>query len=228
MARESESHYRGEAGRKYQQEKRAVPVAAFPWVCRLRAEKFQPYTKPTDTVVEFGAGLGWNLAELKCARKIATDLENHLEGIGGVEFVGSSREIPRETADVVICHHVLEHVANPTEMLREARRVLKANGLLILHVPYEIEGRYRAFNPQEPNHHLYSWNVQTLGNLVITESFTLFEAGVKSFGYDRFAANLAVKFGLGELAYRGLRRLALLLRPGYEVKIIAKSQVAPR
>jgi SAM-dependent methyltransferase len=221
-----ENFYRGDAGLRYQQGKRAVPERAWPWVCRLRTEKFQPFVRPEDVVLELGTGLGWNLAELKCALKIATDLENHLPETlrEQIEFHPSSAAVPAESVDVVICHHVLEHIEKPTEMLAEAGRVLRRGGRLLLHVPFEKERRYRHFDPAEPNHHLYSWNVQTLGNLVSSAGLQIEKAGVVRFGYDRIAATLANHLKLGEPGFRALRASALLLIPAYEVRLHARKQ----
>ena len=228
MASAAEEHYRGEAGQRYQQQKRAVPEAAVPWVAKLRAEKFQPFIKSTDTVVEFGVGLGWNLANLQCARRIGTDLENFLPSAlkTAIEFVPTAAAIPNDSADVVICHHVLEHVENPPEMLQDAWRILKEDGQLLAYVPFENEARYRHFNPAEPNHHLYSWNVQTLGNLVNSQGFVLQKCELGEFGYDRFAAKFALDFSLGEKGFRVFRRLTHLMRPGREVRVVAKKKKA--
>ena len=224
VASASEEFYRGEAGQRYQQQKRSVPDAAVPWIAGLRAQKLQPFIKPTDAVVEFGVGLGWNLAKIKCARRIGTDLENFLPETlqSAIEFLPTSSAIPNESAEVAICHHVLEHVENPPEMLREAWRVLKENGQLLVYVPFEKEFRYRGFDPAEPNHHLYSWNVQTLGNLVVSQGFVPQKCELGEFGYDRFAAKLALRFSLGENGFRMIRRLAHLVRPGREVRVVAK------
>jgi len=222
MPDNAERHYRGEAGRKYQQEKRAVPAQAFPWVCRLRARKFQPNIKSSDIVLELGAGLGWNLAELKCARRIAVDVENFINPLINVEFLPTSAELPAAFADVVICHHVLEHVSDPPKMLGEAHRLLKPDGSFIIHVPLETACKYRRFDPHEPNHHLYSWNVQTLGNLLNENGWSVIEAGAQTAAYDRFAAATALKFGLGERAFLTIRRVALALAPQLEVRILAK------
>jgi len=227
MAAGSEQHYRGEAGQHYQQQKRAVPEAAVPWVARLRAEKLQPFVRPTDCVVELGVGLGWNLIDLKCASRIATDLEDYLPmevKQNGVEFQGSSSEIADGSVDVVICHHVLEHVEQPTQMLLEIRRILKRGGKALIFVPYEKEPKYRHYDPAEPNHHLYSWNVQTLGNLITSQEFLIQRAEIGEFGYDRFAAKLALRLHVGEGVFRMIRRIAHLLRPGREVRIVARKE----
>jgi SAM-dependent methyltransferase len=227
MSAVSEQHYRGEAGQRYQQQKRSVPEAAIPWLARLRAEKFQELIRTTDSVVELGVGLGWNLMELKCGRRIGTDLEDYLSPelkTGGIEFRNASSEIADETAEVVICHHVLEHVEQPVEMLREIRRILKPRGTALIFVPYEKEARYRRYDSSEPNHHLYSWNVQTLGNLVASQQLTLRKAEIGEFGYDRFAAKLALRMRLGESGFRAIRGIAHSLRPGREVRIIAHKE----
>jgi SAM-dependent methyltransferase len=224
VASASEELYRGEAGQRYQQQKRAVPEAAFPWVARLRGEKFQSI-RADDAVVELGVGLGWNLAELRCARRIGTDLEDFLPAVlkkSGVEFWPASNPIPENFADVVICHHVLEHVENPPQMLQDACRILKTGGRLLLFVPFEKEARYRKYDPNEPNHHLYSWNVQTLGNLVARQGLEVISCGVGQFGYDRFAAKLALRFGLGEKGFRAIRSVAHLVRSGLEVRLVGR------
>jgi SAM-dependent methyltransferase len=227
MANASEEHYRGETGQRYQQEKRGIPEKAIPWVAKLRAEKFQPFIKPTDVVVELGVGQGWNLAHLRCAKRIGTDLEDFLPAdlkADRVEFVRDSASIRDETADAVICHHVLEHLENPPDMLREAKRILKHGGYLLLYVPFEKERRYRRFDPNEPNHHLYSWNVQTLSNLISSQGFLIKKTFLGEFGFDRFASKLALRFGLGETGFHLIRRLTHFLQPGREVRLIARKQ----
>lgn len=221
---QAQRHYQGEAGRRYQQTKRGVPDCAVAWVSRLRAEKIARFVQPTDVVLEYGVGLGWNLAALTCRRKIGFDVgdsvEESVRGLG-VEFVADTKAIAAGTIDVVLCHHTLEHVPEPPLVLREILRLLAPGGKLLLYVPLEREAKYNRFNPDEPNHHLYSWNTQTLGNLVQESGFEIAEAGAGQFGYSRFAAVWAVKLHLGESGFRGLRGLLHIVKPGREVRIIA-------
>jgi SAM-dependent methyltransferase len=219
----TERHYTGDAGKSYHQKKRGIPPIAIPWVARLRAEKIQPHVRPADTVFEFGAGAGWNLLSLHCARRFAYDIS---------EFAGANHENIEWTRDlnivspgsveVVICHHALEHLLNPAEALSQIHHILRPSGLLLIFVPYEKERRYRQFNPSEPNHHLFSWNVQTLGNLVTECHFNVISASVDEFGYDRFAATLAARWKMGESGFRFLRRLAHILKPASEVRLVAR------
>jgi SAM-dependent methyltransferase len=220
--------YEGAQGRQYHETKRAIPDAAFPWVARLRAEKLAPHVRSGDVVVEYGVGYGWNLAALNCRRRIGSDVATFLAPAvqaHGIEFVAETRSLPDGLADVVICHHTLEHVLSPPDMLGETRRLLRPGGTLLLFVPFEKERRYRRFQPDEPNHHLYSWNAQTLGNLVTEAGFELRQAGIGRFGYDRFAAAWAGRLHLGEAGFRFVRRLAHALRPACEVRVSAAKPV---
>jgi SAM-dependent methyltransferase len=227
---QAQRHYRGEAGCRYHQFKRGLPKRAFPWVAVLRARKFAPWIGPGDVVFEYGAGAGWNLAALRCRRKIGFDVADFLEPSLrelGIEFAADTRLLPESLADVVICHHTLEHVHRPPDALEEMRRLLKPGGRLLLFVPFEHEARYKHFHPGEPNHHLYSWNAQTLGNLVQEAGFTVTQAGTGQFGYSRFSAVWAVRLRLGEAGFRCLRRLLHVLKPASEVRLIALKPAIP-
>ncbi len=221
---QAQRHYRGEAGRRYQESKRGLPEQAVPWVAALRARKFAPLVGADDVALEYGVGSGWNLAALGCRRKIGFDVADFLEPslrALGIEFVADTKILPDALADVVICHHTLEHVLHPPEVLEAIRRLLKPAGRLLLYVPLEREVQYEHFRPDEPNHHLYSWNAQTLGNLVEEAGFQVSKAGIGEFGYSRFSAAWAAKLHLGEPSFRALRRLLHLIRPAFEVRIIA-------
>jgi SAM-dependent methyltransferase len=216
--------YQGEAGRHYQESKRAIPEASAAWVARLRADKLKPWVQAEDAVVEYGVGYGWNLAALRCRRRLGFDVAEFLEPLvqaSGIEFVKDTRVLNGGLADVVICHHTLEHTLHPPEVLAEIRRLLRSGGRFLLFVPFERERRYRRFQLHEPNHHLYSWNVQTLGNLVQAAGFEVRSAGVGRFGYDRFAAAWACRLHLGETGFRLIRLAAHLVLPAWEVRLVA-------
>ena len=218
-------HYRGEEGRRYHEQKRGVPEAAVPWVARLRAEKLAPHIRPEDVVFEFGVGSGWNLMNLNCRRRLGFDVADFLAPAvraRGIEVVSNTEQIPSGSVDSVICHHTLEHVPQPAQILTELGRILRPQGQLLLFVPFERERRYRRFQRGEPNHHLYSWNVQTLGNLVEEAGLEVAQAGLGGFGYDRFAAVWALRLHLGETGFRLLRRCLHVLRPAFEVRVLAR------
>jgi SAM-dependent methyltransferase len=225
-------HYRGEAGRHYHASKRALPPRSVPWVTRRRAEKLQPYVNPDDVVIEYGVGLGWNLAQLRCRRKIGCDVGEFLADAlcaTDIEFVSDSRTLADALADVVLCHHTLEHILAPVDALTEMCRLLRPGGRLVVIVPYEKERRYRRWQPDEPNHHLYSWNAQTLANLLVECGFRIESAGVAEYGWERVAAVWACRLRLPEAGFRLIRRVGSWVFPLREVRLVAvKPAVAKR
>ena len=79
---------------------------------------------------------------------------------------------------------------------------------MLIFVPFETRRRYRRFESGDPNHHLFSWNAQSLGNLLSRTGLVLEDLAVGPFGYERRLAPLA-RFGapLYHLGLRALRRL---------------------
>lgn len=220
----AEEAYRGHSGREYHETKRALVPAALPWVMELRVRKLQPHVGRNDTVLEFGAGAGWNLGRLQCGRKLAHDvsdfLKERLTGLG-IEFVEDTASLPPNSLDVVICHHALEHLLNPALVLQDFLRLLKPGGKLVIHVPWERERRYRSHSVSEPNHHLYTWNAQTLGNLVIACGYRVELVRTRPYGYERAAGNLAAKLRLGEFGFHLIRRMLMLCFPLVEIELVA-------
>jgi len=217
--------YHGASGQAYHEGKRALHPAGLPWVMALRAEKLQRHVRPEDVVVELGVGSGWNLGKLSCARRLGVDTATFLgERVAalGIEFFTDLAAVPAVTADVAICHQTLEHLLEPAAALRELARVLKRGGRLVLHVPWERERRYARYQATEPNHHLYNWNAQNVGNLVAVLGYRIESVAVRRYGYDRFAANAAVRLRLGERGFRLIRAGFVAMRPLREVELIGR------
>jgi SAM-dependent methyltransferase len=62
------------------------------------------------------------------------DLSPSLEGVTRIDL--QQIPFPDETFDMVICNHILEHVANSATAIREMHRVLKRGGRAICQTPY--------------------------------------------------------------------------------------------
>lgn len=228
--RPEETPYRGPTAAAYHLDKRSIPPGAIPWLCRARADLFQPWIDPAAVVFEFGCGWGWNLGHLYCARRLGHDIASFVPPALvdlGIEYVEDPSQLASGSASVVLCHHALEHVIDPAAVLRELKRIVSDDGILILSVPYEKERRYRRFDPTDPNHHLYSWTVQTLGTLVSVTGWRVETAELRAYGDDRRAARWAVRLGWGERGFRWLRLGLRTLRPIQEIVIRAKPGPVP-
>jgi SAM-dependent methyltransferase len=221
-------HYLQERGEDYHLKKRKLSDELVPWVAKLRAEKFQPFLKTTDSVFEFGAGAGWNLMQLNCKTKTAYDLSSlnrQKFAANSIDFFDEESKIPKEKFDVTICHHVLEHVPYPGITLSLLKETLKPSGQLVLVVPFEEIGS-ETYNSKDREGHLYAWTPQTLGNLVDRAGFKIIEIKVKWRGYDRFAAELARKLKLGEFGFRILLKLAQAIRTDKEIILVASKALS--
>ncbi len=216
-------HYLEEKGEDYHLKKRKLSSELIPWLARLRKEKFQRFVTPGDSVFEYGGGAGWNLMALQCSEKTTYDissLNRSLFESHGITFFDEESKVPNKKYDVVICHHVLEHVPYPGLTLAYLRERLKPKGKLLLVVPSEHQ-RNPEYSLKDREGHLYTWTPQTLGNLVHRAGFGVREISLLTTGYDRFAAELAKKLKVGEVGYRILRKLAQLVRPSREVFLVA-------
>jgi len=201
----------------------AVSDEVYAIMSRLRARKIQPHVRSSDTVFEFGVGSGVNLASLVCSERHGFDVNPTSSAVAlrhGVKII-EAYDDQYCAYDVVICHHVLEHLMAPAECLAKLLRVLRPGGTLLLFVPYEEQSRYQTHIASDPNYHLYSWTPHSLANLVIECGFSNQSVGLGSFGYDRIAARLAASLYAGDFGCRILRRCAHLVRKEREVRIVA-------
>ncbi len=99
---------------------------------------------PRGTLIELGAGEGplsaW--AVDKGFDVVAVDINADNFRAPGVRFVqGDLNSLPLsfldESADVVVCLEVIEHLENPFALLREVSRLLRPGGRAILSTPNE-------------------------------------------------------------------------------------------
>jgi SAM-dependent methyltransferase len=99
---------------------------------------------PEQYALDLGAGAG-SLKSLNYAcTVISVDCDagafrssssNHPSATHAVLAAGDVLPFPSATFDVVLCHHVLEHVAELSQTLSEIARVLKPDGRVYISVP---------------------------------------------------------------------------------------------
>lgn len=127
--------------------------------------KFQPFIQPGDNVIDFGAGGGFLLNNLRCKGKMGLEINDSARAQSqalGVDSVKSVHEIPDNWADVIISNHALEHTFQPLDEIRSLYPKLKKGGKILFCVPLEKVNHYK---PNDINQHLYTWSEMNLGNL---------------------------------------------------------------
>jgi len=209
----------------YHEKAHAVTPRAFALILRYRGEKFARFIDPNDSVLEFGVGPGWNIMNLPARRRVGFDVTEAYAAqlrAAGVEFFSDLSALAPHSFDVVIFSHVMEHLLSPPETLAKIADLIKPSGRLVLIVP--LEQRLRKHSSKDHNHHLYSWNVQTLTNLLQACGYHVESCTAKATGYDRFGAELAARFRAGARLYKFLLTVLRLLRPVEEIQAVAVHQ----
>jgi 2-polyprenyl-3-methyl-5-hydroxy-6-metoxy-1,4-benzoquinol methylase len=98
------------------------------------------YIGPGTTILEIGAGGGWNLLPFlnAGAKVLGIDYSPTLTKLGNKHGIpmkqGSISDISGEF-DIIIMNHALEHFLNPIESLRQISQHLKNGGVIYIAVP---------------------------------------------------------------------------------------------
>ncbi|MFL7840392.1 MAG: class I SAM-dependent methyltransferase [Candidatus Promineifilaceae bacterium] len=92
-----------------------------------------------ESILDLGCANGWNMSRFAQYGRSSVGLDVVPERVGlalthGPVMVASGLQIPLadETFDVVYVQHVLHHIGDVNQAMREARRVLKPGGYLFL------------------------------------------------------------------------------------------------
>ncbi|NQU05220.1 MAG: class I SAM-dependent methyltransferase [Calditrichaeota bacterium] len=106
---------------------------------------------PIGRILDVGCGLGYLLSGLKSGwekhgievSKFACEHASQFGNIHHGDLI--SRSYPDEHFDVVVMHHVIEHIDDPVREVKEIGRILKQGGHLLLGTPDFDSGCARRF-----------------------------------------------------------------------------------
>lgn len=128
-------------------------------------------SKSKVSLIEFGAGRGEMAIHLDASgifeRITLIDPQPIDLDLVAVESISSGFDtaIDRDAYDVAVAFEVLEHIVDPSQLLRSARNSLKKGGLLMLSTPngasYEVD-RLGAKSNQVPFEHVRLYNPSSL------------------------------------------------------------------
>jgi len=129
----------------YQQRFRAEDLAPKHAIWKvLCADFFQRYVRPTDTVVDIGAGFCEFINNIAAAKKIAVDLNPDVRRFAApdVQVINapctSIEQLAESSVDAVFMSNFLEHLLDKAAVLatlRECHRILRPGGRIIVLQP---------------------------------------------------------------------------------------------
>ena len=172
-----------------------------------------------DNVLDFGGHDGRLMKPFIDQGKCCYLVDYTQHSMPGVIRLGDSLADLSEDArfDLVICSHVLEHVATPLQVVGELQRHLTENGFIFIEVPMEM--MWQLPMQKEPVTHINFFTPNSLYNLLTLAGFEVLDcrldscfhpSGIFNFGIRAIARNVENQEG-----ERGLRDIDLdyYLRP---------------
>ena len=149
-----------------------------------------------------------------CALPISAAARYAREVLGLPVFQGEllDAKFPSESFDAVLFQHSLEHVLSPSLELREAYRILKSSGLLVVMVPNAASVDARLFGPwwvaRDLPRHLYHFTPRTAAAMLAKAGFRA-QRIVLDRDPTNFVASILYlgkyKFGVPRISERALR-----------------------
>jgi SAM-dependent methyltransferase len=102
------------------------------FLVRQRYEWMNSYIGAEDYGVDIGCGAGLSREFIKAKQVLLTDYDGH--DFLDSKFVDAmNTPFASEMFDFVIATNVIHHLPHPMQFFREARRILKAGGVLLVH-----------------------------------------------------------------------------------------------
>lgn len=142
---------------------------------------FQHYLRPSDTVVDVGAGYCEFINHIECRKKYAVDLSDDTRRFANEEVIVLKTEstdlsaLEDESADVVFASNFFEHLESKAEVLatlREIHRVLRVVGKLLIlqpNIKYLRGDYWDFFDHLLPLSHVSMMEALELSNFTILE-----------------------------------------------------------
>lgn len=192
-------------------------------VGRRDAWKFDSHVTTSDRVVELGCGGGYLLERLVGQTKVGVEVNPLARAAAverGLDVRRSLVEIDDAWADVVISHHVLEHVLEPFNVLTQLRSILRSGGKLVLCLPIDDWRLHRQATGPDINGHLWTWTPQLIHNVLHEVGFVDVVAHVVPYSWPR-GARLLVRW---PWLYRAAAAAAGRWRRCRELHVVAFKQ----
>lgn len=159
------------------------------WVPPLRQSvqrevMFVPF-RPGGRLLEIGCGNGRQLERLGAAGWQVQGVDFDPQAVERARALGlrvglgdvSAQGFADASFDAVVSSHVIEHVPDPAAFLRECRRILKPDGVLVVLTPNASALGHRVYGAAwaglDPPRHLYVFTARSLQRLALAAGFSV-------------------------------------------------------
>lgn len=163
-------------------QKEALQVRDYETTRRFLAERFPNKGR----LLEVGSGLGflldyfkkdgWDTIGVEPNRGMCRYAEKTL-GLEVLPQILPDAKFPDESFDAVLMMHVIEHVPDPTDTLREIHRVLKPGGVLVMETPRYDSLSFKLLGRRERSvscdGHIYFFTSDTLEKIATKTGFSV-------------------------------------------------------
>ncbi len=200
----SSENYRTGDGKRFN-----TVMEFFIYIWRLQRKKRLEKFIKNGSILDIGCGRGlflsimkkggWNVSGVEFSKETAQNI-SRIYGLNIKSGKPSEWGFSDASFDIVTMNHVLEHLANPAEMICECRRLLKKNGLFICAVPNSESlqasvGKEHWFHLDIP-YHIYHFSEQGLIRLLKNNSFRIlkirrFDVEYNPFGWLQTLLNIS-------------------------------------
>ena len=157
------------------------------WTYHRDVAALGPLLKPPARVLDLGCGTGELLQTVRVVGNpnvvgiepsaTAARAARERFGLPVIEGTLEDAQLPASSIDIALLSHVIEHLPSPSATLDELARVLTPTGKLVLWLPNADSFAARLLGPYwmgyDPPRHLYTFSVQTLGDLLTRHGFVI-------------------------------------------------------
>jgi SAM-dependent methyltransferase len=158
------------------------------------------------TILDVGGGIGQLLEPFLKTQCECYLVDYYTETVPGVTRLGNTPgDVPEGMKfDLLICSHVLEHLAKPKDLLREIHSLLKPDGLAYFEVPMEVWGAPLAL--RDPLTHTNFYHKLSFMNLIRQSHYSVIKCddGLRMVGTHR----TPVVWAIGQPASKPTRLVA--------------------
>lgn len=190
----------------------SVPPPWVAWLARTGA-------RPESTVLDVGSGEGHLLQNMSAhgmPNLLGVDpfLDGHRQYRSGVSVRSATVEEVGGTFDVIIANHSLEHVADPSAVLKRLSRLLAPQGTIVVRTPVMGKWAWRTYTSDwvqiDAPRHLHVFTAEALERLAVEAGLVVndvvFESGSFQFwGSELIKRGVPMSEGPGSFTAEQMR-----------------------